>query len=365
MKLIDEYRKRFDSTDIHFKVRERLRYQKSELASILRDADAIDAYFAKRKLPLPLLYNLCTIGLTPPEQTEQIGKYGEGIFYGFTPPEIKGHEGTVSYEDGKLYFNGRAHPNEWAGDEMGSMIVAHQLNVIKELIRRQRAREGVDPLVALTYVVGVREGHPMQPGDLALIMDDMELTNINHPGHGARGLLNAKVAPHFQAKAGRANNPAVAQEFVRYANDVGYQNIFPSITVGTPGTTEYQGHMEVASLDNDFDRAKIGNIQEDIMEVFGEGGMDRLSLTFDMGITAELAVMRQKFNDEKEFNFIAFGLATDPVGGKKSKDIDHDQVHAMALEKGPFHRGHITEFARRFNSSLPQKLPDYSIRGNI
>lgn len=364
MTFINQLRSHFDKTDIHYRVRERLNYQKKELASIVYDADAIEKYFIKKDVPLPLLYNLCTIGLTPPEQTKQIGEYGKGIFYGFAPAEIKGHEGTVSYEDGMLFFNGRAHPNEWAGDEMGSMVVAHQLNVIKELIRRQRSKDGIDPLVVLTYVVGVREGHPMKPGDLALIMDDMEMTNINHPGHGARGLLNEKVAPHFQAKAGRANNQEVARAFVQYAKESGYQNLFPSVTVGTPGTTEYQSHMEVASLDNDFDRVKNGTIQEDVMEVFGEEGMDKLSLTFDMGITAELAVMRQKFKEEKEFNFIAFGLGTDPVGGKKSRDIDHDQVHDMAVAEGPFHRGHIIEFARRFDSRLPKKLPDYSIKGN-
>ena len=364
MTLVDSIRGRFDRTDIHFKVRERLNYQKKELESIVHDADAIEKYFTKRKLPLPLLYNLCTIGLTPPEQTQQIGKYGEGAFYGFVPTEIKGHDGTVSYEDGMLFFNGRAHPNEWAGDEMGPMIVAHQLNVVKELIRRQRAKDGVDPLVILTYVVGVREGHPMKTGDLALFIDDKEETNFNHPGHGARALLNEKLAPHFQPKAGRACNQEVARAFVQYANEVGYQNVFPAVTVGTPGTTEFQGHMEVASLDNDFDRVKNGNIREDVEAVFGEGGMDKLSLTFDMGITAELAVMRQKFAKEKEFNFVAFGLGTDPVGGKESRSINHDQVHDMAIAKGPFHRGHIIEFARRFDTRLPQKLPDYSIKRN-
>lgn len=89
MTFVDRIRGRFDRTDIHSKIRERLNYQKKELASIVRDADAIEKYFAKRKLPLPLLYNLCTIGLTPPEQTQQIGKYGEGAFYGFVPPRLK------------------------------------------------------------------------------------------------------------------------------------------------------------------------------------------------------------------------------------------------------------------------------------
>ncbi len=364
MTIIQELRSRFDRTDIHYKVRERLNFQKKELKSIVSDADAIEKYFKKRNLPLPFLYNLCTIGLTPPEGTEQIGKYGEGIFYGFAPTEIKGHEGTVSYEDGMLFFNGRAHPNEWAGDAVGPMIVAHQLNVIKELIRRQRAWDGVDPLVVLTYVVGVREGHPMKPGDLGLVMDDAELTNINHPGHGARDVLNEKEGPHFQAKAGRSSNLQVAKEFVEYAQDTSYDRLYPVITVGTPGTTEYQGYMEVGSLDNDFDRTRQGNIQYDVREVFGETGMDKLSLTLDMGITAELATMRQKHNDEKEFNYIAFVLGTDPVGGEKSKNIDHDQVHDMAVAEGPFHRGHIIEFARRFNPRLSQKLSDYSIKGN-
>ncbi len=364
MTVIDAIRRRFDKTDIHHKIRERLNYQKKEVASIIRDADAIEKYFLKRNTPLPLLYNLCTIGLTPPDGTEQIGKYGEGIFYGFVPPEIKGHEGTVSYHDGMMFFNGRAHPNEWAGDEMGPMIVSHQLNVIKELIRRQRAKDGVDPLVVLTYVTGVREGHPLQPGDLGLILDDTEMSNNIHPGHGPRAFLNQKEGPHFQAKAGRASNRDVARAFADYAKEVGYDRLFPAVAIGTPGTTEYQSYFEVGLLDNGFETTKQGNLRSVIEKTFGEGGIDRLSLLFDMGITSELATMRQKFKKEKEFNFIAFGLGTDLVGGIQSEEIDHDAVFDKAIHEGPYHRGHIINFARRFDAKLPQKLDDYSFKGN-
>ncbi len=364
MSVYDALRRRFDRDDIHYKVRERMNQQKKETASIIRDADAIEKYFLKRNMSLPLLYNLCTMGLTPPDETEKIGDYGKGNFYGFVPPEIKGHEGTVSYNDGMLFFNGRAHPNEWAGVEMGPMIVSHQLNVIKELVRRQRTKDGVDPLIVLTYVTGVREDHPLKSGDLGLILDDTELTNIIHPGHGPRSHLDDKEGNHFQAKAGRSSNPEVAKAFLDYAKEVGYDRVFPAIAIGTPGTSEYQSFYEVALLDAGFDRVKTGNLQHLVNKVYGEGGIDKLSMLFDMGITSELATMRQRFKEEKEFNYVAFGLGTDLVGGEQSLLIDHDAVFAAALKEGPFHRDHILEFARRFNTKLPQKLPDFSMKGN-
>lgn len=365
MTVIDAIRRRFDKDDIHYKVRERTRRQNKEIASIIRDADVIEQLFKKRNIPLPQFYNLCTIGFDPPNESEQIGKYGKGAFYNFAPPEIPGHEGTVSYHDGMLFFNGRAHPNEWVGDEMGPMIVSHQLNVIKELIRRQRAKDGVDPLIVLTYVVGVREGHPMKSGDLGMILDDMELTNINHPGHGSRAKLDEVEGSHFQAKAGRASNLEVAKMFANFSRESGYDRVFPAVTVGTPGTTEYQGYFEIALLDNGFETLRSGNVRQDVEGVFGDHGMDQLSLTFDMGITAELATMRQKFKNEKEFNYIAFGLGTDPVGGEKSREIDHDEVFAKAIQEGEYHRDQILNFARRFPSKLPQKLPDYSFKATL
>ncbi len=359
------YANRFNKYDIHYQIRERTKMQKEELKSIVRDADAIENYFKKKNLPLPLLYNLCTIGLTPPEGTEKIGDYGKGVFYGFAPAEVKGHEGTVSYDDGMLFFNGRSHPNEWAGNEMGPMIVSHQLNVIKELIRRQRAKDGVDPLVVLTYDVGVREGHPMPTGDLALILDDIELTNVVNAGHGPRKDLNEKIAPHFQPKAGRASNLDVAKAFFEYAKRAGYKRVFPAVTFGTPGTTEFESYQEVGLSDFIFDATvKLDILKDDVNSVFGEEGMKRLSMAYDMGITAELATMRQKFYEEKEFNFIAFGLATDPVGGQESKSIDHDKVHDRAVAEGPFHREHIIRFARGFDTKLAEKLPDFSIKAS-
>jgi hypothetical protein len=365
MNIVDAIRRRFNPNDIHYIVQHRFKDQQRELTSILRDADAIEKFFQSRNLPLPVLYNLCTMGFNPPNDAEKIGEYGKGIFSNFVPPEIPGHEGTVSYQDGMMFFYGRVHPNEWAGNEKGPMIVTHQLNVIKELIRRQRTKDGVDPLVVLTYVVGVREGHALKPGDLGLILDDTELTNIIHPGHGPRALLDQYEGSHFQAKAGRSSNLKVAKAFVDYAKKTHYDRIFPAITVGTPGTTEYQSFFEVALLDKAFDRACRGNLKGVVNGVFGEDGSERLSLLFDMGITSELATIRQRLKEEKEFNFIAFGLGTDLVGGKQSLEIDHDAVFAEAIAKGEYHRDQILNFARQFSTTLPQTLPDYSLKTNL
>lgn len=365
MNVVDAIRQRFDRNDIHYIIRQRYKEQQRELSLIRRDADAIEKYFNKRNTPLPVMYNLCTIGFDPPKEAEFVGHYGKGMFYNFAPAEIKGHDGTVSYHDGMLFFNGRAHPNEWAGNEKGPMIVSHQLNVIKELIRRQRATEGIDPLVILTYVTGVREGHPLQPGDLGLILDDTELTNIIHPGHGARAVLDEAQGSHFQAKAGRSSNKNVAKQYIEYARQAGYDRLFPAVAIGTPGTTEYQSYFEVGLLDDGFDRVKAGNLMGLVEDVFGTTGPERLSMLFDMGITSELATMRQKHKGEKEFNYISFGLGTDLVGGAQSEEIDHDEVFAKAIKEGAYHRDHLMNFARRFEARLNQKLPDYSIQGNL
>lgn len=344
--------------------RRRTERQMLEVASVLTDADNVEARYGQLGLPLPRVINLFTAGFDKPDGTQQVGVCGDAVFAGFPSPDIYGHAGTISALNDTTYINGRAHPNEWAGEEDGAMIVAHPLQVWKEIARRQRAR-GIEPLFVLTYLVGVREGHALKPGDVGLIIDDAELTNVNHPGHGARGILDDFFGPHFQPKAGRASHLQTAKAYADFARANGYDNMFPAAVCGTPGTTEYQSFLEVGLLDTAFEQARaeqFGGIAE---KTFGADRAAGLSLLFGMGPTAELATLRQTFPGEEDFKVLALGLATDSVGGKQSLTIDHPAVVAKAFAAGAAHRDRLLQFEQTYSGRLIQPLPDYSIRAKM
>ncbi len=347
----------FGNTHIE-KLRERS--QMEEVMSVMREADAIENLHKKYGMPLPKVYNLFTAGFNKPDEAVIIGTYGDKTFKKFPKPDIYGHDGTVSEEGDLLFLNGRAHPNEHVGDEYAAMVVSHPLQVLKELARRQRA-QGVDPLFILTYLTGVREGHPMKPGDLGLIIDDAELTNIVHPGYGPRSILDQYFGAHFQPKAGR--NKVEAKTFADFAEEYGYKNVFPVTGVGTPGTTEYQGYLEVGLLDSAFEKAKE-NLEILAEQIFGPKGKEKLSLLYGMGITSELATLRQTLPGEEDFRVLAFGLATDSVGGSQSLVIDHNAVVEAAFASGEQHRDMLLKYGRSdAKMSLPVK--DFSIKAKF
>ncbi|MEK7109594.1 MAG: hypothetical protein AAB876_00060, partial [Patescibacteria group bacterium] len=148
-----------------------------------------------------------------------------------------------------------------------------------------------------------------------------------------------------------------------FAKEYGYKNIFPVAGVGTPGTTEYQGYVEIGLLDTAFEKAKenLGILAE---EIFGEKGKEKLSLLFGMGITSELATLRQTFPGEDDFRVLAFGLATDLVGGAQSLVIDHNEVVTAAFANGEKHRNMLLKYGRSdAKMSLPTK--DYSIKAKF
>ena len=335
----------------------RERSQMEEVMSVMREADAIENLHRKHGIPLPKVYNLFTAGFNKPDEAVIMGVYGDKTFKKFPKPDIYGHDGTVSQKGELLFLNGRAHPNEHAGDEYAAMVVAHPLQVLKELARRQRA-QGVDPLFILTYLTGVREGQAMKPGDLGLIIDDAELTNIVHPGHGPRSILDQYFGAHFQPKAGR--NKEEAKTFADFAKKYGYKDIFPVAGVGTPGTTEYQGYLEIGLLDTAFEKAKenLGILAE---QIFGEKGKEKLSLLFGMGITSELATLRQTLPGEDDFRVLAFGLATDLVGGAQSLVIDHKEVVAAAFANGEKHRDMLLKYGES-DAKMSLSIKDFSIR---
>ncbi len=341
---------------------QRSQRQMLEVASVMHGADAIEARYSKLGIPLPSVINLFTAGFDKPENAVIVGVCGDETFADFPRPDIYGHAGTISAIGDTTFMNGRAHPNEWAGQDDAAMIIAHPLQVWKEIARRQRAI-GIDPLFVFTYLVGTREGHAIKPGDVGLILDDMELTNVVHPGHGARGILDEYFGPHFQPKAGRASNLEMAKLYADFARNEGYINMFPAAVCGTPGTTEYQSFLEVGLLDQAFAQAQAANLGEITQQVFGS--LENLSLLYGMGVTAELATMRQTFEGEPDFKVLALGLATDSVGGRQSLVVDHSAVVAAAFAAGEEHKKKLLKFENGYVSHLLQPLPDFSIRAKL
>jgi len=351
---------------LHGLSEQRRQKQLQEVASVTREADAIEHFYFSQNLLLPKVINIFTAGFDKPEKAVQIGTYGDDVFTGFPPPDIEGHAGTVSVVDGEItILNGRAHPNEWAGCEDAPLIVSHPLQVWKEIARRQRTYHGIDPLFVLTYLVGVREGHILRPGDVGLIIDDTELTNVVHPGHGPRSIADAFFGSHFQPKAGRSSNLEIAKMYADFAKKNKYNNLYPAAVCGTPGTTEYQGYLEVGLLDGAFNEAQNRALGKMAQETFGEEAANSLSLLFGMGVTAELATMRQTFPDEPDFRVLALGLATDSVGGDQSLTIDHGAVVNAAFAAGKNHSDKLLQFEHGFNAQVSKPFQDFSIKSKI
>lgn len=331
---------------------ERLIAQAAEISLIAADATAIEGIFQEKELPLPSAYAIFTAGFPVPREASLLGEYGKGPFEGFARPAIKGHAGEVYAmrlgDRTAMILSGRAHPTEWSNERFGSMIVAHPLRVVQELIRRQRARDGINPPVVLTYLTGVAADYPMKPGGLAVILDDMELANVLHPGHGPIELLDEWIGDHFQPKMGRASDPELAKIFLEVARGKNI-GLYPVAACGTPGATEFQSMLEYALIEKAFQDAKRMGLDEIAKEIFGPADSSLLSPLFCMGITFELATLRQIHRDkgEADFRVLALGLATDVVGGTQSRTIDHGTVVKEALSTGERNLALMTQFLER------------------
>lgn len=349
---------------------QRLLAQAAEVALIAGDATAVERLFKEKGLPLPSAYGILTTGYEVPKEAIQLGKFGEGAFIGFPKPAAVGYAGeayAVKIGDKTaMFLQGRAHPNEWTGERFGNMIVTHPLRVIQELIRRQRVKDGSNPPVVLTYVTGVAVDHAMKSGDLGIIIDDAEGTNNMHPGQGAVELLDQYVGPHFQAKMGRASDKGLAQLFLTSANELEV-TVCPAAAFGTPGTPEYQSHLDAAWGRVIFNKARDFGLNEYAQEIYGVNGPTMLSLLYDMGITFELATLRQTHSGEDNLRVLAIGLATDTVGGTESLTIDHGQVVAQALATGERNTNLIMHFlGKAVNTPAPlQNTADFSLQTKL
>ncbi len=347
---------------------QRLEAQAAEIGLICYDANKIEALYREKGVLLPRAYSVFTVGVNPPADALEIGTLGEGTFDGFLPPEAYGHSGKVYEADGVMIISGRAHPTERIGDKWHNMVLAHELRVIKELVRRQRADLGINPPIVLTYVTGAAES-TMGSGRIGIVVDDSEFTNIAHPGHGPIGLIEEWSGAHFEPKMGRSGNKNVMTSMVAYANEHSL-NLQPVVTNGTPGATEYQSAMEFALLEGAFEKV-LSNpaIVDYIQDVFGGDAMSKLALLFNMGVTFELATVRQKFKHEAEPAFIALNLTTDLVGGPQSFVIDHDAVVNEALshgeENGRFIMAFLRQICQQTEYAQFRDRVDYSIRTRL
>jgi hypothetical protein len=121
------------------------------------------------------------------------------------------------------------------------------------------------------------------------------------------------------------------------------RSLYPAATVGTPGTTEFQSSVEAGLFDEAFQSAlENGNFGQVVEEIFADKNL--ASLLFCMGVSAELATLRQVFPEEDDFQVLALALATDVVGGEQSKEINHNEVVATALSRGSEYRDLIMAF---------------------
>lgn len=353
--------------------KERQIVQTLEVMSITAAADAIEMLLQEKGLSSPAIYSILTAGMDVPAGATLLGRYGEQdtAFASFPKTDIYGHAGEVfalETEPGQtmLILKGRAHPYEWDKDPYGDMVVAHPLQVLKEMARRSRAASGLDPVFILTYLTGVRDGLTMVPGDLGVIFDDSPFDTGSHPGHGPRAILDKFAGERFQPKDGRASTMDVARLFIDFARG---QNIalFPAAAVGTPGATEYQSSMEATLFDQAFAAALAeGNFGRAVREVAND---EQAALLFCMGVTEELATMRQTHGGERGFKVLALGLATDAVGGAQSTEINHQEVVEAAFARGEMYRNLIVDFinSQEFAHLIAAENPlaDHSIKKKL
>lgn len=179
--------------------------------NINETANRIEAICAKKNLPAPTVFGIHSLGWPSVFEAEKIGEYGKTPFTFIPPTDIAFHEGTLSVgkiDRGHTYlgFIGRSdHPYEWEGTPYGNRMAAFPVEVILELYRRGRER-GEQAGIILTYIAGVIEKHPLQVGDIAVIIDDAESGTSLRPGNGSQKVRERITqASRFQPKLYRAS----------------------------------------------------------------------------------------------------------------------------------------------------------------
>jgi hypothetical protein len=352
--------------------KERALAQAIEVLSISEEVDAIEADFNQKKIRLPSVFSIFTAGLKPPaEKSVTLAKYGDEPFTGLFPAGIPGHECKASVlelsnHNTMAVFEGRSlHVYEGNDLRQAPIVSSHGLRLIKEMVRRQRARR-IDAAVILTFLTGAdyETGHT-KVGEMAIFMDDTELNNVNHSGAGAHDLLDKYDGNRIIGKAGKSTDPEMTRDFIAIAKKRGLI-VHPAVTVGTPGAPEFQSVFERVLAKMAFDNALKTKLLKAIIEpVFGRGWQRTASLLFNMSVTPELAVFRQLKPGEPPIRVLSLGLVTDLVGNKDSLTIDHGVVFSRALEEAGKYIPAIVDIATQA-SVKPSKISnDFSIRAQL
>jgi len=357
--------------DPHFQWEKAQAAQVQELHLIRTQADLIEQEFTGRGLPFPNVFVYYTAGFNAPSSVQNLGVYGEenGPFQFFQPADISGHLGNaaalpVSEEDSALLFFGRAHPYSGVGQQFAELTYARPFNVIKELMRRQRER-GKQSAVILTYLTGVDETSPLRPGDLGIIIDHTEAAGGRaglSAGAGPRNLLDRFLGERFQPKLGRASDTHLAREFYKIAleSDV---HVGPVATIGTFGTTSYQGQLDRGLALAGFH--EVEDVLNDQADLTLQVNVP-VSLFYDMALSFEADVLRQTIVRhhtngrnhwfEQDFPILQVALPTDIVGSG-SADVDHAAIVAEAFKHGARNGKLIFDLVHQISPALNETHP--------
>ncbi|OIO13334.1 hypothetical protein COV53_02380 [Candidatus Gottesmanbacteria bacterium CG11_big_fil_rev_8_21_14_0_20_37_11] len=183
-----------------------------------------------------------------------------------------------------------------------------------------------------------------------------------HPGFGAVGLLEKYLGSHFQAKMGRSTDIHLAKMLVEQAKKTNTP-LFSASIVGTPGMPEFETAEEYVIWQRTVEETRGMFTGEIANQVFGAGEAERVVPMHVMGVSAELANLRQKFDDENEFRFVPLCLASDSVGSGSFK-VDHGGNFATALAEAPEYMKlmlEVTKLAADDPELNNQKMEDFSL----
>lgn len=235
--------------------------QVNELYLVRRVADQIEAECAKNNMPLPTVHSILTGKIHNPfPNAVKLGSYAEDKPFEFIPAtDIAGHKGdvTISKIDENHSFmawEGRGeHTYEWLRHRYGDIVASRKMNVIKEIIRRQRER-GENPIVINTQLAGTYEKSPLAPGDLAVIVADFEEGPNLNLGIGHNSFFDRFFGIRFQAKWGRSLNEAnlaLARKFLSITQKLNI-GAGPMGIIGDAEAPDFEDWFDIARSVNTF-----------------------------------------------------------------------------------------------------------------
>ncbi len=347
-----------------------------ELNIIRKTADDIESEFAEKKLHLPNVFILYSAGVDVPDDIVEKYVYGTGPIEQLPKADIAGHLGVagaikLDTHHTAMVFNGRAHPFSGVGLRYAEMIYARPLNVIKELMRRQRER-GIQSAVITTYLTGVDEFSPLGKGDMGIVVDHTELAggrSALSAGAGPRNFLDKFLGERFQPKTGRASNIELAKLFIDHANALD-THVGAAAAVGTPGTTSYQSIFDRGIALAGFERLR-DRFNAMAETIFGKNAV--ASLFYDMSLSFEVDVLKQmvvRTNTETDDEYVEddfptlFVVVPTDIVGAESEKVDHAAVVREARRHGEKNGNIVRRFAADICSRLNelqslQRIPDW------